>query len=109
MLYWPSVTVKEQTKCVLRDGDWRFCVPDEPSDPFGKTMGVVERLAAKIVEMPLERRPEGFMALREMLVEAAKEMKLEGTKLNEFVNHSLSAVETLVRNEDGGGAGEGHP
>ena len=58
---------------------------------------MVERLAAKIVEMPLERRPEGFMVFREALVEAAKEMKVEGRKLNEFVNHTLSAVETLVR------------
>jgi hypothetical protein len=70
-------------------------------------MGVVERLAAKIVGMPLERRPEGFMVLREALEEAAKEMKSEGRKLNEFVNHTLSAVETLVRNGGHGGAGEG--
>src|SRR6185503_20798973 len=72
-------------------------IADEASDPFEETMGVVERLAAKIVEMPLERRPEGFMVLREVLVEVAKEMNLAGTKLNEFVNHTLSAVETLVR------------
>jgi hypothetical protein len=84
-------------------------VANEASDPIEETMGVVERLAAKIVEMPLERRPEGFMVLREALVEAAKEMNLAGTKLNEFVNHTLSAVETLVRMEDGGRASELQP
>jgi hypothetical protein len=77
-------------------------VADEAIDPFEETMGMVQRLAAKLVEMPLERRPEGFMVLREALVEAAKEMKLEGTKSNEFANHTLNAVETFVRNmEDG--------
>jgi uncharacterized protein YicC (UPF0701 family) len=73
-------------------------------------MSVVDLLAVKIAEMPLERRPEGFMVLREALEEAATEMKIEGTKLNEFLNHTLSAVETLVRNmECGGGAGERRP
>ena len=70
---------------------------------------MVERLAAKIVEMPLERRPEGFMVLREALVEAAKEMKLEGAKLDEFVNHTMNAVETLVRERDAGGGAGGGP
>jgi hypothetical protein len=60
-------------------------------------------LAAKIAEMPLERRPEGFTVLGEVLLEAAKAMKFEGTKLDEFVNHTLSAVETLVSERDGGG------
>ena len=72
-------------------------------------MGVVERLAAKIVEMPLERRPEGFMVLREVLVEVAKEMKLEGAKLDEFVNHTMNAGETLVREFDAVGEAGGRP
>jgi hypothetical protein len=77
-------------------------VADEASDPFEETMSVVELLAEKIVEMPLEWRPEGFMVLREELVQASKEMNLEGGKSIEFVNHTLSAIETLVRNMDRG-------
>ena len=82
---------------------------DKPKDALEETMGMVKRLAAKIVEMPLERRPEGFMVLREVLVEVAKEMKLEGAKLDEFVNHTMNAVETLVREFDAVGEAGGRP
>ena len=80
---------------------------DKPKDALEETMGMVKRLAMKIVEMPIERRPEGFMVLREALIEAAKEMKLEGTKRDEFANHAVSAIESLVRDiEARGGSGK---
>jgi hemoglobin-like flavoprotein len=70
--------------------------------------GMVERMAMKLVSLPIEQRAEHYKIVRESLREAAQVFNQPPELTEQFVDLNAKAIEALVKEiEAGGGAAGG--
>ena len=71
------------------------------------TVGTIQRIAMAMVELPQEERRELYSLVRRSLAEAIKELGVEDTIADIWLDKTMAGIQALVIEIEAGGSAEG--
>ena len=82
-------------------------VSSEELEGVAATVGTIQRIAMAIVELPQEERRELYSLVRRSLAEAIKELGVENTIADVWLDKTMVGIQALVIEIEAGGGAEG--
>ena len=79
----------------------------EELDTVAATVGTIQRIAMAMVELPQEERRELYSLVRRSLAEAIKELGVEDTIADVWLDKTMAGIQALVIEIEAGGGAEG--
>lgn len=79
----------------------------EELDTVSATVGTIQRIAMAMVELPPEERMAHYTGVRTNLAAAIKELGIEDTIADAWLDKTMHGIRALVREIEAGGGAEG--
>ena len=82
-------------------------VSSEELDGVSATVGAIQRIAMAMVELPPEERIAHYTVVRTSFAAAIKELGVEDTIANAWLDKTMDGIQALVTEIEAGGGAEG--
>ena len=82
-------------------------VSSEELEGVAATVGAIQRIAMAIVELPPEERTAHYTVVRTRLAAAMKELGVEDTIADAWLDKTMDGIQALVMEIEAGGGAEG--
>ena len=79
----------------------------EELDTVSATVGTIQRIAMAMVELPPEERIAHYAVVRTSFAAAIKELGVEDTIANAWLDKTMDGIQALVTEIEAGGGAEG--
>ena len=82
-------------------------VSSEELEGVAATVGTIQRIAMAMVELPQEERREHYTVVRTSLAAAMKELGVDDTIADIWLDKTMAGIQALVIEIEAGGSAEG--